>query len=518
MACAETTMTDSKWGLEHSHKLMVRLAKENHLAELMNLVLEEARALTGAEGGTFYRVNGKDHDACLNFSTIQNSVLNIHIRDLENQAENWPVIPLYINGVENTANIASFVALKKQSVLLDDAYESIDFDLSGTRQFDQRHHYRSRSIMTVPMMNHNNEIIGVLQLLNARTPDGQHHIFNRQDQETVEAMAKFAAVTLDNHLLVNNLKNLLDAFIKALAQITDIRSSHTSAHCQRIPLLTELIASAACAQTQGYFQDFDLDEDGWYELHVAAWLHDCGKLTTSENILNKSTRLERLQDGIEVVEARFAAKIATTEDQADILSLREDLQFLIRINQGGEYTSDTEKRRIASIAKTEWVDAYGNRRPLLTDFEVNNLCITRGTINEAERDHINNHINVTIEILEKLPFPEKLKRVPEYAGGHHERMDGTGYPKGLTREQMSIPARIMGVADVFEALTAKERPYKPPMPLSQAFSILRHMKNDQHIDPDVYELFLTSEVWKTYAAEHLLPIQIDVEDITPYLE
>lgn len=509
--------TQIAWGLNSSGDLLIRLAKETSLTGLVNLILSEAQSMTGAEGGTFYRLSGEEQNARLDFAAIHNNALDIHVDDAGQDQTGWASVPLYKNGQPNHANVASFVALAKQTVIIEDAYETSSFDFSGTRAFDESHRYRSKSIMAVPLLNHDEHVIGVLQLLNARNDEGRLKNFSHEDKETVEAMAKFAAITLDNHLLVESHKDLLDAFIKALAQIIDVRSPHTSAHCQRIPVLTELIAGAACEQTDGYFKEFNLDKDGWYELSVAAWMHDCGKLATSENVLNKGTKLEHLHDGLQSIQARFAAKIFQVKSE-EKQSLRDDLEFLERVNKGGEFMSEDDKNRVSNIARLTWEDATGNHHPMLTEKEVYNLCITRGTINDEERAHINRHIDITIEVLEKLPFPPKLKRVPEYAGGHHERMDGTGYPRGLTRNEMSIPARIMAVADVFEALTAKERPYKKPMPLSQAFSILRNMKNDNHIDPDVFELFLTSGVWKQYAEEHMLPEQRDVDDAIGFLK
>ncbi|MFQ3231208.1 HD-GYP domain-containing protein [Reinekea sp.] len=507
----------NNWDLSKSGDLLIRLSKESHITDLMRLILTEARLLTGAEGGTFYRVEGDDQAAHLNFEVIQNIALDIDIIDAS-KSEKWVPIPLYRDGTPNYANVASYVAITKEPVIIDDAYETSSFDFSGTRSFDESHRYRSKSIMAIPLLNHDNRVIGVLQLLNARNISGHLESFSTEDRDTIAAMAKFAAITLDNQLLVNSHKDLLDAFIKALAQIIDVRSPHTSAHCQRIPVLTELIAKAACDDSEGYFKDFNLDEDGWYELSVAAWMHDCGKLATSENVLNKGTKLERLHDGMESVKARFAAKIHSESSIAEKNQLKDDLLFIEKVNSGGEFMSEEQKARIIALGQLTWPDAMDEQQPLLTEQEIYNLCITRGTINDEERAHINHHINLTIEVLESLPFPPKLKRVPEYAGGHHERMDGKGYPRGLTREQMSVPARIMGIADIFEALTAKERPYKPPMPLSQAFSILKKMVKDQHVDPDVFELFLKSGVWKSYAAEHMLPAQIDVTDVSEYLK
>jgi HD-GYP domain-containing protein (c-di-GMP phosphodiesterase class II) len=178
--------------------------------------------------------------------------------------------------------------------------------------------------------------------------------------------------------------------------------------------------------------------------------------------------------------------------------------------------SPDDQARVRSIASRQWCDAQGEWRPLLSDEEVMNLCISRGTLNSDERALINDHMRVTLNMLESLPFPRTLRRVPEYAGGHHEKMDGSGFPRGLTREQMSLPARMMAIADVFEALTASERPYKPPMKLSQALGILQRMVAQNHIDPELYQVFLEQRVWERYARAHLRAEQLDVSDPVSY--
>ncbi|MCG8392259.1 MAG: HD domain-containing protein, partial [Pseudomonadales bacterium] len=319
-------------------------------------------------------------------------------------------------------------------------------------------------------------------------------------------------------------------------QAIDAKSPHTSAHCQRVPVITELLAQAVC-DDDGDFADFHLDEDGWYELHVAAWLHDCGKLATPDSVLDKSTKLHTLHDRIDEVASRFAAvrgdilsryEIAClqTPDQVDahrermereLRGLEEDLAFLERINQGGEAMAEADQQRVRDIASRTWTNARGKVLPLLTDDEVYNLCIPRGTLTPEEREIINGHMDVTLDMLESLPFPRKLRQVPEYAGGHHEKMDGTGFPRGLTRDQMSIPARIMAIADVFEALTAKERPYKTPLKLSEALGIMQRMRDNDHLDPDLYRLFIRSRVWRHYAERHLDPVQLDVDDAAAFL-
>ncbi len=341
----------------------------------------------------------------------------------------------------------------------------------------------------------------------------------------------YGGTALSNLTQVQDLKHLLDAFIKVLAQAIDAKSPHTSAHCQRVPVITEMLAQAAC-DDGGVFADFSLDEEGWYELHVAAWLHDCGKLATPDSVLDKSTKLHTLHDRIGEVASRFATLRSEIcfRYERDCLqtphlepSLRErmeqeidaltgDLTFLERINRGGEAMAEEDQARVRRIAARRWTDAWGQSKPLLTDDEVYNLCIPRGTLTPEEREIINGHMDVTLDMLGSLPFPPKLRQVPEYAGGHHEKMDGTGFPLGLTREQMSIPARIMAIADIFEALTAKERPYKTPLKLSEALAIMQRMRDEDHLDPDLYKLFIRSRVWRDYAEKHLDPVQLDVED------
>lgn len=525
--------------LQDQQSLLIRLSRQPNLASLFECVLREAQQLTGSDGGTLYLLKGEGDNRHLDFTVIINDTLNITVNGAAGHPVDIDPLPLYLNNSEpNHHNVATFVALTKELVNIPDVYETQNFDFTGTKKFDEQYNYHSQSFLTVPLTDHQQEVIGVIQLINAKDPlTGGIIPFSKEIEPTIEAMAIYAAIALDNQILIQSHKDLLDSFIRSLAQITDVRSPHTSAHCQRIPVLTELIAKAACETNHGYFKDFQLNDDEWYELRVAAWMHDCGKLATPDFIVEKATKLQTIRDGISAVNARFTSlsneirnkyleRIIAAPEKSDILhnemqheleKLENDRIFIELHNQGREFMSPEDKQRVEQISKTQWTDHNGETQPMLTEEEVDNLCITRGTINDDERRTINRHIDVTLDILESLPFPRNLKRVPEYAGGHHERMDGTGFPRGLTREQMSIPARMMAVADIFEALTAKERPYKQPMPISQAFSILKKMRDDNHIDPDVYEIFLTSEKWKDYAAEHMLEHQMDVEDISPYL-
>lgn len=524
--------------LEKLLDITLSLSGEHQIPLLYERIIEAAQDLTRADGGTLYTVTEEaGQAAALKFEVIRNTSLGLHQGGASTQPIDHPSIPLYLaDGSLNEDNVCAHVFHHGKMVNIQDAYQLEGYDFSGTRTFDQKLGYRSQSMLTVPLDNHAGDIIGVLQLINARHPDtGTTINFDSSLEPIVAALASSAAITLDNQLLLQGHRDLLDAFIRAIAQAIDAKSEHTSGHCQRVPVLTELMAQAACDAHSGPLKDFTLDSNGWYELHVAAWLHDCGKLSTPDSLLDKSTKLHALTDRIETIQARFAALIAQTEArwlreqiatpdpascealQVAIEALREDCAFLTRINQGGESMRPEDQARVRAMAGYSWHDHTGEPQALLSAAEIEMLCIERGTLSASERRHINRHIDVTIQMLEALPFPKHLKRVPEYAGGHHEKIDGSGFPRGLTGAQMSWPARMMAIADIFEALTARDRPYKAPMPLSQALSILRSMRDRSHIDPDIYHLFLTQRVWDRYARDFLLPEQLDVQDPTPYL-
>ncbi len=522
---------------QRQRELLVQVAGQSDTGAIAEQILREAKAITNAEGGSLYLVKDDMDNPRLEFSLVLNDKLNISLGGASGDTVNLPPIPLYHDdGTENRDNVASYCALTGESVRIEDAYNEKRFDLSGTRRFDESTGYHSQSFLTLPLKNHQNEVIGVLQLLNARDfTTGEVVPFTDKGEVVVKALSSFAAIALHNRILLEDLKKLLDAFIQAIAKAIDAKSSHTSAHCERVPLLTQLMAEAAC-EDQDIFKDFNLSDEEWYELRVAAWMHDCGKLATPDSVLDKSTKLHLMRDGIHEIEARFASMrqqawrdyyraLAEGGDAAvlqghldrDLAQLEKDLEFLRSANKGGEFMSVEDRQRIGQLAQVSWEDAGGEARPLLSPEEVDYLCIERGTLSREERQIINDHMVVTLDILESLPFPKNLRRVPEYAGGHHEKMDGSGFPRGLTREQMSVPARMMAIADIFEALTARERPYKAPMKLSTALGIMKRMKESNHIDPDLYDLFICARVWEKYADMTLLEEQKDVTDIAPYL-
>lgn len=513
----------------------IALSAEKNHSRLLEIILLKARDLTYADGGTLYT---RTEDNRLKFEIMVNETLGVHKGGTSGEEIEFYPISLYDKeGKPNNKMVASWAALSGETINIADAYEEKRFDFSGTRDFDHKTGYRSKSFLTVPMTDHENEIIGVLQLLNARVPEtGEVKPFSELDQYVVESLTSQAAVTVSNRSLIDAQKKLFDAMIELIANAIDEKSPYTAGHCRRVPELTNMLAEAACEMDIGPLKDFSMDEKEKYALNVAGWLHDCGKITTPEYVVDKGTKLETIYDRIKIIETRFEVlkrdrEIAALRRKmeelgmdadldgdasfcAEIKQLTDDLEFIRNCNIGTETMEEADMEHVKSVAKYEWRNPDGKTRGLLTGDEIQNLVIGRGTLTYREREIINNHISVTIKMLESLPYPKHLASVPEYAGGHHEKMDGTGYPRGLTREQMSIPARIMGIADIFEALTAGDRPYKKAMPLSQALVILGRMKLDHHIDPDLFDVFIHKQVYLKYAQRFLNKNQVDELDIT----
>jgi HD-GYP domain-containing protein (c-di-GMP phosphodiesterase class II) len=384
------------------------------------------------------------------------------------------------------------------------------------------------------MRNHEGETIGVLQLINAQNPgSGEIVAFSASDQRLAESLASQAAVALTNRLLINQLESLFESFISLINGAIDEKSPYTGGHCQRVPVLTMMLAEAVNETSEGPLAQFRMSDKDRYELKIAGLLHDCGKVTTPVHVVDKATKLETIFDRIQLIDTRFevlkrdleieslkrrptlARMEAADEDAklaAELRRLDEDRKFLHACNIGSERMRDEDIAHVKRIAKYRWRDVSGHEADFLTVEEVKNLTIRSGTLTEEERKVINHHIVATIKMLEALPWPKHLINVPEYAGGHHERMDGKGYPRGLTREQMSVQARCMGIADIFEALTAKDRPYKKGKTLSESLEILGRMKQNQHVDPDLFDVFVRRKVYRRYAEMFLDKEQIDEVD------
>ncbi|MCK4743005.1 MAG: GAF domain-containing protein [Sulfuriflexus sp.] len=507
----------------------ISLSAEKNTDRLLEKILISAQNLTHSDGGTLYLLNAEDK---LTFEIMRTRSLGIALGGSTQSAVQLAPISLYDDqGNPNNKTIAAYAALTGEVINIKNAYSASNFNIQGTKDYDKKTGYHSKSFLTLPMKNHENQIIGVLQLINAiDMQTGDVIAFSAESQRLAESLASQAAVALTNHQLISDLRVLLERFIEVIAGAIDEKSPYTGGHCRRVPEIAMLLAKAVHNVDKGEFADLRFSDQELYELKIAALMHDCGKITTPIHVVDKATKLETIYDRIKLIETRFALlkrdaeivflqeNMSSNDDQQKVLRLNyekhlhaldEELEFLRTANIGSEFMSEEKQLHVKEIAKRRYRDINGEWQPLLTVEETYNLTIAKGTLTKEERHTINYHMQSTINMLEKLPFPKQLKNVPEIAGGHHERMDGKGYPLGLTKDQMSVQARIMGIADIFEALTAADRPYKKAMPVSQALNILGKMKLDSHIDPDLFDVFLHEKVYEDYARNFLSYEQID---------
>lgn len=523
--------------LKDLNEIGIALSQQRDLDTLLEIILIAAMRLTRADAGTLYL-----HDLeqqVLRFEILHNNKLNFSMGGTSGEPIPYYPVQLYDRaGNPNHAMVVSHSALSAETVNIPDAYAAEGYDFSGTKQFDAKTGYRSQSFLTVPMRNHENEVIGVLQLINALDQNSGAIIpFSRDDQQLLESLASQAAIALTNRHLIDQLEKLFESFIQLINTAIDDKSPYTGGHCERVPELTMMLAEAVNRTSQGPLKNFVMTDKDRHELKIAGLLHDCGKITTPVHVVDKATKLHTLFDRIHLLDTRFEvlkrdAEIAMLREVAEAganlprieaarqtcaaltLQLDQDREFLRHCNVGSEAMSAEAQQRVRRIAARQWCDTNGKQANFLSEDEVNNLTIRAGTLTAAEREIINHHIVVTIKMLESLPWPRHLKNVPEYAGGHHERMDGKGYPRGLTRDQMSVQARVMGIADIFEALTAKDRPYKKGKTLTESLTILGKFKLGGHIDPDLFDVFMREKVYLEYARKFLAPEQIDDVDVS----
>ncbi|WP_374536737.1 HD domain-containing phosphohydrolase [Chitinimonas taiwanensis] len=545
------------------------LAEETQFDRLLDRVLLETIGATGAEGGAIYLLDEASQTLKPAAMRWQDAALGV--AELQPIALDAVSNPLAMAVRERTTELLALSAPREPSL----AYVDAHFGLQPVL------------MIAPPLANRSGELVGVLCLF---LPGDSDHISPAR-AAFVEALSDSAAVAIENQRLLQGQKDLLEAFIKLIAGAIDAKSPYTGGHCQRVPELTKALAEAAHRAEDGPFKEYRLSASEREALHIACWLHDCGKVTTPEFVVDKATKLETLYDRIHEVRMRFEvlkrdAEIAYWRELAqggDALALAqrcqheqaqldEEFAFVAQCNLGGEQMSAEQLARLGQIAQRQWLRTLDDRlgvsweeaqrmaaqptpelpvlEPLLADKpahriarkpheqmpadnpwgfklsqpeykfdrgELHNLSVRRGTLSEEDRYLINDHIVQTIIMLSRLPFPKHLQRVPEIAGGHHEKMDGGGYPKRLIRAQMSVEARMMAIADIFEALTAVDRPYKQGKRLSEAVAIMARMRDDAHIDAELFALFLRSGVHLDYARRFLRPEQIDVVDIEAYL-
>ena len=522
--------------IKNLSEIGVSLSKEKDMGKLLETILLETKRISIADGGTIYM---KTDDNRLKFEIMMTDSLGIHYGGTSSEPTPDTMYPVKLYNPEtnepNYNNVSAYAALTGETVNIKDSYKEKGFDFSGTKGWDKKYGYRSKSFLTVPMKNHENKIIGVLQLVNAKNPKTGEIVPFSTYINMIESLASQAAVAITNKNLVRELEVLFESFIKLIATAIDKKSAYTGGHCSRVPEITMMLADAVGKIKSGTYKDFSMTPDERYELYIAAWLHDCGKVATPTHVVDKSTKLETIFDRIDIINKKFeilsrdkeieflkktyklknSNKTALTklkdEYKKQMEQLDEDKAFLEQCNIGGEFMAEELQKRVIQISKYPFKEK-NKKKPFLSKDEVRNLSIPKGTLLPEEREIINSHISITIDMLEQLPYPEHLKNIPEFAGGHHEKLDGTGYPRGLTGNQMSPQAKMIAIADIFEALTAADRPYKEGKKLSETMRIMGFMNKDNHIDKDLFNIFVKSGVYKKYAKKFVKPSQIDKID------
>jgi HD-GYP domain-containing protein (c-di-GMP phosphodiesterase class II) len=578
--------------LEKLVELGIALSGERNHTRFMEMMMRGAKDLTLADGGLLF-TRGDDDELTVKILGIDSS--DLHLGGSTGKA--IPIDPLKLHDPVTQRpdyfNVICHAALTERTINVPNLDESKDFDFNWFNLLSDRYEFNPQSCLAVPLRPHKGDVIGVLLLINARHRSSGHTIpFSEEIEEYVEALASQAAVAMDNQLLLRAQDQLLESIIKLVAGAIDEKSPYTGSHCERVPEIGTMLAKAACEQEDGAFSDFDMSDDDWHEFTIAAWLHDCGKVTTPEYVVDKATKLETIYNRIHEIRMRFEVKLrdCTIEYLEDCLSgqhdehglksrldeqikqLHSDFAFIAECNLGDDFLNEEKAERLNTIGQMPWMRHFddtlglsGEERTRLRRMtkpklptkafllenkpehlivrknsvpdelysrlgikmptpkyqynlgELYNLSVSRGTLTEEERYKINEHVIQSIVMLENLPFPKHMSRIPEFAGGHHEAINGNGYPRQLTKRQMSVQARILAIADIFEALTASDRPYKKPKSLNDAIKIMSFMRNDEHIDAELFDLFLTSGIYRTYADRHLAKEQIDEVDISTYL-
>ena len=498
------------------------LSGEHDLNTLLEKICDEVRKFTYADACTLYISKEKQ----LHIRIFQNHTMGIRMGGTTGEEISMPPVNL----VES--NVSAYVALKGISVNIPDVYDTDLFDFTGPKAFDQETGYHSTSMLVCPMRNHENDIIGVLQLVNALNPDTREIIpFSPDYVSLTESLASQAAVSITNARLINDMEHLFESFVEVMATAIDEKSPITGGHIRRVANLTMVMAEELHKSNKPPFEKAHFTPDKFHELRVASWMHDIGKVTTPVEIIEKSKKLETIFDRIQFVDMRMQFIIQSTqlesartqlelvregespesikelEDTAakTVRELKEIREFIKKCNEPSEFLENEYIERLQEIAQKTYKDEQGNEQPFLTPDELKNLSIRKGSINEQERQIMKNHAQITLDMLAKIPFTKKLKNIPDFAGAHHECINGLGYPLGLKGDEIPFEGKLMAVTDIAEALTAKDRPYKKAMPLEQVYIVLRNMADKSQLDHDLVEFFINERIYEVYQAKHETP-------------
>ena len=475
----------------------IALSGVTDLTLLLEMIVDQAREFTNADAGTLYL---KEENK-LTFKIVQNKSLGVRMGGTSGKEISFPPVEL------KESNVSAYVAIKGESVNIPDVYQTELFDFTGPKNFDKSSGYRSKSMLVVPMRNHENDVIGVLQLLNAQNIKTNEVIaFSKDYENLTESLASQAAVAVTNAQLIKEMDNLFDSFVQVMATAIDEKSPVTGGHIRRVANMTLTFADIL-TKNQDKYKDISFNEDQIHELRIAAWMHDIGKVTTPVEVVEKAKKLQTIFDRIEFVDLRLCFIIEQMEksflnEKIKILQNGSDAKKVSILEEKQKIKRQELIARLEEISKMTWTDFDGKEQTFLNDDEVLNLSIRRGSITESERKKMQNHAAVTLKMLKKIPFTKKLKNIPLYAGAHHEFVNGGGYPLGLKGDEIPFEGKIMCVTDIAEALTASDRPYKKAMPLEVVYRILREMADKGELDKELVEFFISEEVFSKYKELH----------------
>ncbi|NVJ53794.1 MAG: GAF domain-containing protein [Campylobacteraceae bacterium] len=495
----------------------LQLSSELDKSVLFEMILTLTRELTHCEAGTLY-IMSKDKRS-LDFKVVQNDPLNIFMGGTKDDLT-WESLPLYLeDGTKNKSMVAVVAALENRIINIPDVYNNKDYNFQGTKEFDKRTGYESKSMIVIPLVNHEEDVIGVLQLINKTKISKSTIAFTDEDEKIIKALASQAAMALTNNFLINSLEDFLNAFVTTIAHAIDAKSKHTRNHIGRVAKVANYLAKAI-HEDETTYKEVTYSENDFRQIELAAWMHDIGKISMPESIIDKSTKLEKMIDRIGFIEERMEIlkrddeikllknEITQEEYNKNIEKYDEDIKFLKKANIGGEFMDDEDIQRVQEIAKYNYYK-NGKKTRFLSEDEEFNLCIKKGTLTSHEKSIMNYHAQLSLDMLSSLPFPKKYKDVLNIAVNHHEKLNGKGYPRNLDESQLALEDRIMILADIFEALTSNDRPYKDAKKLSEVFKILSFMAKDGEIDKDLLRFFHENEALRKYAYEELFDYQID---------
>lgn len=511
-----TLLTEHK--LEEIMKINLAFSSQHDKNKLLEDILTLTKNLTSADAGTLY-IKSKD-EQYLSFKVIQNDTLNINMGGTKNDL-NWPDLAIFQeDGKVNNKMVAVVCANEKRIINVSDVYKTNKYKFEGTKDFDMKTSYRSKSMLVIPLINHENEVIGVLQLIN-KLKNGVIINFNKLDEKIIISLASQAAMALTNMQLITSLEDFIDAFVSTIAKAIDTKSPYTSDHIVKVEKIALLVAKAI-HEDNTIYEKVKYNENDYKQIALAAWMHDIGKISMPEHIIDKATKLEKIYDRIDLIQQRF--EIIKLNKEIDLLKnlitkkeyenyiqeLNNDIEFLKRINLGGEFMNDDDIKKLELISQKNYIK-NNEKFTLITEDEFYNLSIKKGTLTKEEIKIIRNHAQLSLDMISELPFPKKYKDVLNIACNHHEKLNGLGYPRGLKSEQITLEDRIMILADIFEALTASERPYKDAMTLSKVKNILVSMANNGELDKDLINFFFNHRILNEYSKEELKSYQLDLE-------